>query len=139
MQINDKKIYEMALRIVQKDHFSSFTGLLSKDKSFLLLRCINIKQFISRKHERHFSNLNNHYNTLNVFIFSKRNVKAVRCGSKTMSYMNPKLWDLAPKEMKQCTTPNEFRAKIKIWRLENCSYRLSKHTFHRQASLHNAF
>ena len=29
-----------------------------------------------------------------------------------MSYMGPKTWDLVPKEMKQVTTLNEFKAKI---------------------------
>ena len=31
-----------------------------------------------------------------------------------MSYIGPKIWDLVPKEMKQVTTLNEFKAKIKI-------------------------
>ena len=30
------------------------------------------------------------------------------------SYMAPKTWGLVPKEMKQVTTLNEFKAKIKI-------------------------
>ena len=30
--------------------------------------------------------------------------------------MAPKNWDLVPKEMKQGTTLNEFKAKIKIWK-----------------------
>ena len=37
-----------------------------------------------------------------------------------MDYMAPKFWDLLPKEMRQVTTLNEFKAKIKIWKLENC-------------------
>ena len=40
--------------------------------------------------------------------------------------MGPKIWDLVPKEMKQVTTLNEFKTKIKIWKLENCPYRLSR-------------
>ena len=28
--------------------------------------------------------------------------------------MGPKIWDLVPKKMKQVTTLNEFKAKIKI-------------------------
>ena len=31
---------------------------------------------------------------------------------------------LVPKEMKQVTTLNEFKAKIKIWKFENCPCRL---------------
>ena len=62
------------------------------------------------------------YNTVNVLIFSKRNVKTVRYGLQTMSYMGPKIWELALKEMKQIITPDEFKGKIKIWKLQNCLY-----------------
>ena len=31
-----------------------------------------------------------------------------------MAYMGPKTWELVPKEMKQATTLNEFKAKMKI-------------------------
>ena len=31
-----------------------------------------------------------------------------------------KIWGLVSKEMKQVTTLNQFKAKIKTWRLENC-------------------
>ena len=38
----------------------------------------------------------------------------------------PKIWNLVPKEMKQIPTLNEFKAKIKIWKLENCPCRLCR-------------
>ena len=62
----------------------------------------------------------NNYNTLNALIFSKINVKIVRYGLQRLGPIL-KIWDLLPKEMKQVTTLNEFKAKIKIWKLENCS------------------
>ena len=65
--------------------------------------------------------------TFNAFIRSKKNVKTIRYGLQTMSYMGPKIWDLAPKEMKEVITLNEFKAKIHIWKLENCPYRLSRY------------
>ena len=40
--------------------------------------------------------------------------------------MGPKFWDLVPKDMKQVTILNEFKAKTKILKLENCLYRLSR-------------
>ena len=43
-----------------------------------------------------------------------------------MSYMCPKIWDLAAKKMKEATTLNEFKAKIRNWKLENYPYRLSR-------------
>ena len=33
--------------------------------------------------------------------------------------MGPKIWDLLPKEMNQFAAVNKFKAKIKIWKLEN--------------------
>ena len=63
----------------------------------------------------------NYYISLNAFTFFKRNVKTIRYGLQTIwSCIGPKIWDLAPKEMKEVTTLNEFKAKIKIWKLENC-------------------
>ena len=68
----------------------------------------------------------NYYNTRDAPAFSSRNIKTVRYGLKTISYMALKIWDLVPKEMKQVTTVNEFKAKIKIWKLENCPCRLCR-------------
>ena len=46
--------------------------------------------------------------------------------TQCMSYMGPKIWGLLPKEMKQVTNLKEFKVKIKIWKLENCPFRLSR-------------
>ena len=56
----------------------------------------------------------NYYNTRNTPAFFSRNTKTVRYGLQTNSYMAPKTCDLVPKEMKQVTTLNEFKAKIKM-------------------------
>ena len=61
----------------------------------------------------------NYYNTCSARTFSSRNIKAVRYGLQTISHMAPRIWNLIPKEMKQIPTLNEFKAKIKIWKLEN--------------------
>ena len=68
-----------------------------------------------------FEAKSNYYNTRNAPV---RNVKTVRYGLQTISYIAPKIWDLLLKEMKQVTTLNEFKTKIKIWNLENCPCRL---------------
>ena len=46
-----------------------------------------------------FKSKTNYYNTLNVLTFSKRNVKTVRYGLQTMSYVGLKIWDHVPKKM----------------------------------------
>ena len=68
----------------------------------------------------------NYYNTRNAPTFSSRYIKTVRYGLQTISYMPLKIWNLVPKEMKQITTLNEFKARIKSWKLENCPYRLCR-------------
>ena len=73
-----------------------------------------------------FKNKINYYNTLEPLILSKRNVKTVKYRLWTMSNKGPKIWDLLNKKMKQFNTLNEFYAKIKIWKLEKCPYRLSR-------------
>ena len=67
-----------------------------------------------------FETKSNYYNTLNAPAFSSRNIQTVGYELQTISNMAPKIWDLIPKEMKQVTTLNEFKAKIKNWKLENC-------------------
>ena len=60
-----------------------------------------------------FETKSNYYNTHNAPAFSSRNIKTVRYGLQTISYMAPKIWDLVRKELKQVTTMNEFRPKSK--------------------------
>ena len=137
-QINHKinKLHEKALRIVYNDRFSSFSSLLSKDKS-VTVHQRNLQIFATEMYKM-INGLSpdimqdicetksNYYNTRNTPTFSSRNIKTVRYGLKTISYMAPKIWDLVPKEMKQVTTVNEFKTKIKIWKLENCPCRLCR-------------
>ena len=73
-----------------------------------------------------FETKSDYYNTHNAPAFSLRNIKNVRYGLQTICYMIPKNWDLVPKEMKQVATINEFKTKIKIWKLENCPCRLCR-------------
>ena len=63
-----------------------------------------------------FETKSNYCVTCNV---PARNIETVRYGLQTISYMAPKVWDLAPKEKKQVTALNEFKGKIKIWKLKN--------------------
>ena len=73
-----------------------------------------------------FETKSNYNNTHNAPAFSSRNIKTGRYGLQTISYMAPKISDLVPKKMKQVTTLNEFKAKIKISKLENCPCRLCR-------------
>ena len=73
-----------------------------------------------------FETESNYCNTRNAPAFYSRNIKTGRYRLQIISYMATKNWDLAPKEMKQVTTLKEFKAKIKISKLENRPCRLCK-------------
>ena len=62
-----------------------------------------------------FKTKTNYYNTLNELIFPKEMLKQLN-----MDYRPCLTWVLRvqPKEMKQVTNLNEFKATIKIWNFE---------------------
>ena len=120
-QINYKinEFHVRVLRIVYNDHFSSFEELLFKDKSvtvhqrnlqILATEMYKILNEISPDIMQDiFETKCNYYNTRNAPTFSSGNIKRVRYGLQTISYMTQKIWNLVPEEMKQSTTVNEFK------------------------------
>ena len=131
-QINHEinKHHEMALRIVYNDHLSWFEELFSNDKSVTVdqrnLQILTTEMYKILNElspdimQDIFETKSNYYNTCNAPAFSSTNIKTDRYVLQTISYMAPKIWDLVPKEKKQVTTLNKFKAKIKIWKSENC-------------------
>ena len=110
-QINHKiNKVPSALRIVYNDHFSLFEDLLFKDKSVtfhqrnLQILATEIYKILNGLSpdimQDIFEIKSSYYNTLYAPAFSSRNIKTVRCGLQTISYMAPKIWNLVPKEMK---------------------------------------
>ena len=104
-------------RIVYNDHFLSFEELLCKDK-FVTFHQRNLQTLATEMYEKLnvlspdimqaiFEIKSNYYNTRNAPAFSSRNIKTVRYGLQTISYMAPKIWDLVPKEIKQVSTLNQ--------------------------------
>ena len=96
-QINHKinKLHEGALRIVYNDHFSSFEGLLSKDK-LVTFHQRNL-QILATEMYKVLNGLSpgimpdiletksNYYNTRSAPTFSSKDIKAVRYGLQTIS------------------------------------------------------
>ena len=54
------------------------------------------------------------------------NVKSVFHGSRSISYLGPKIWDIASLELKELTSLNAFKKGIKNWQPKNCPCRLCK-------------
>ena len=53
-------------------------------------------------------------------------VRSVFHGSKSISYLDPKIWDIVPLELKELTSVVAFKKGIKEWKQENCPCRLCK-------------
>ena len=55
------------------------------------------------------------FNTSHKSEFQRRNVKTVIYGSETLSSLGPQIWDLIPIELRNLTSSNAFKSKIKYW------------------------
>ena len=54
-----------------------------------------------------------------------RKIKTVNYGTKTVSYLGSKIWDLLPEEIKKCESLDSFKQKIKSW-ISDCPCSLCK-------------
>ena len=70
------------------------------------------------------------YNLRNKNPFQTFNVKTVYNGTETLSFRGPKTWELVPKVIKNATSLEEFKAKIKYWEPNGCECRLCKVQVH---------
>ena len=129
-------IHERALRLVYKDYTSSFDELLLKDNSFrihhrnlqkLAIEIFKVKLGIAPQIMKNvFPIIDNPYNLRNETKFKSRNVHTVRYGIETASFVAPRIWSSIPRNCKECSSVNEFKAKIKFWYPENCPCKLCK-------------
>ena len=73
-----------------------------------------------------FPIIENPYDLRNETKFKSRNVHTVRYGIETATFVAPKIWSSIPRNYKECSSVNEFKAKIKSWYPENCPCKLCK-------------
>ena len=63
------------------------------------------------------------------YIFKKgrgKNVRTVRYGIETASFVGPRIWNSIPKEIKESASLQIFKSKIKSWTPKNCPCKLCK-------------
>ena len=130
------KLQERALRLVHNDNTSSFYELLQKDNSFtihhrniqkLALEMYRVKHRIAPKIICElFNEANVPYNLRQDVSFRSYNVKTVLYGTETLPYLEPKIWNLVPSNIRDCATEPIFRKKIKKWKPGRCPCRLCK-------------
>ena len=129
-------LHERALRLVYKDETLTFQELLDKDDSVtvhhrnlqrLATEMYKIKNNLSPvPMQELFKEKINHYDLRNKSFWETDNVRTVKYGTETIRYMGPKTWDLVPCDIKVSTSLLEFKAKIKKWKPNGCTCRLSR-------------
>ena len=66
------------------------------------------------------------YDLRNKKDFLLNPIRKVNYGSKTVSYLGPKIWNLVPTEIKKEESLSAFKRKIKQWVPEDCPCILCK-------------
>ena len=130
-------LHERCLRIIYNDKQSSFTELLNKDNS----ASIHIKniQRVAIEMFRFYNGLSpplvnntfklrseNLHNLRQVSEFSRAMVKSVYHGTESISYLEPKIWDILPQKLNNIENLEHFKRKIKTWTPDNCPCTLCK-------------
>ena len=136
--VNSKidKLHERCLRVIYNDKKSSFKELLETDKSVpihiknlqvLATGMFKVYRNISPSIVRQlFQSRNNDYNLRQFSQFELPNVRSVFCGTVSISFLGPKIWNIVPNEFKKETSLHAFKKLIKKWEPENCPCRLCK-------------
>ena len=125
-------LHERALRIVYNDNQSSFENLLTKDRSVSIhhrnirsFEIYNVKNNMSTPiMSELFEKRNLNYNLRSQTDFLFHSVNTVAYGLKSLKYFAGKVWSIAPFEIRNTVSLEEFSAKIKSWRPENCPCRV---------------
>ena len=131
-RLNNKinSIHERALRITYQDNASTFQELLNKDNS-VSIHDKNLPVLATNMFKIHrrlspeilteaFVPKTSSYNLRRNDTFEKRRVHSVYHGTKSLSFLGPKIWDFVPVEWKQSETLYSFKLKIRNWVCFEC-------------------
>ena len=124
------------MRLVYGDKTSSFEELLEQNKSVWIhtrnLQMLAIEMFkvYRSRSSPIFSDLFRQrdicYDLRSKSNFAVPNIKSVFHGSESISYLGPKIWDIVSLELKELTSLNAFKKRIKNWQPKKCPCRLCK-------------
>ena len=135
---NNRKInmlHERCLRIIDDEKQPSSTELRNKDSSVSIhIRniqklAIEVFRFYNRLSAPLTNNIfklraENSFNLRHVSKFSRLMVKSLYCGTESISYLEPKKWDILPGQLKSIENLDHFKKEIKTWKPDNCPCRL---------------
>ena len=130
------RIHESVLRIAYQDHSLTFNELLAKDSSFkihdrnlqkLLIEIFKVKMKLAPEiMNEGYDFIECRYSVRNELRFKLRNIRTVRYGIETAAFVGSRIWSNMPSELKESTSLNESKKKIKAWMPENCPCKLCK-------------
>ena len=119
------RIHESALRIVYNDNSSSY------ESSSVKIHHSNLQQLAVEIYKARnnlssslmseiFALKNTGYNLRGGNKLNSNNIKSVNNGTETISYLAPKIWEQVPDEIKNSSSLNIFKRKIKTWIPNSC-------------------
>ena len=131
------RIHERALRLVYQDNSLSFAELLEKDNSVtihqrnlqvLATEIFKLKNGLAPEIMKEVFEIQNPaYNFRSEAThFKRENVKTTHYGIQSVRYLGPKIWDMVPNNIKNCSSLNKFKNSIKSWKSNECPCRLCK-------------
>ena len=124
----------MYLRLLYRDDKRSFKKQLELDKFVTIhnrkLQMLATEMFKVYRNKSpaifreifHRHNLN--YNLRINSEYAVPNVRSVFHSSKSISYLGLKIWDIVPLVLKELTSIDVFKKRIKAWKSKSCPCRL---------------
>ena len=129
-------IHERALRIIYKNHTSSYCELLhlhqektvhQNNINTLMIEVYKYLNGLSPPIMKDiFKQRENIYNTRNFRPFSSHNLKTNIYGTESVTYKSSQIWNIIPNEIKEAKSLIAFKHSIKQWSCDNCPCRLCK-------------
>ena len=118
-------MFYFSTRITYNDKSSSFQKLLEKDNS-VTIHHRNIEILATETYKflhglsppfmnKIFVERNNNYSLRGNNVLTRGRVISVKYGSETVSFLDPKIWDILPKDIKNSESLDIFERKIKKW------------------------
>ena len=110
------RIHKRALRLVYQDNSLPFAKLLIRDNG--LAPEIMKEVFEIQNPANNFC--------FEVTHFKREKVKTTHYGIQSVRYLEPKIWDMVPNNIRGCSSLNKFKNSIKSCKPNKCPCRLCK-------------
>ena len=130
------KIHERALRIVFNDNNSPFDALIQKAGTVkihhrnLQILAVEIYKALHTYSPFLMSELfklrDIDYNLCGGKRLNSTNIKTVYYGTETISHLPPKIWEQVPEDIKDSSSLDIFKRKIKSWIPNSCPCKICK-------------